>query len=145
MFRTIGKTVPALRAVFEAVKGARTASESVVRFQLTRPDGTGIVRDGPGAGLGDVWAGLKVRLTHLPGGGYLALRGALKLPTGRLPYGSEEVDLGASLFAGWSWNATGLRAQVDVLVPTEELRAGGVETRPYGAFDVGLTQRWAIG
>jgi Protein of unknown function (DUF3187) len=112
----------------------------LARFHLARPDGSGILRDGPGAGLGDVWAGLKVGVAD-GGGGNLALRGALKLPTGRLPYGSEELDLGGSLLAGWTWTSTALRIQLDVVVPTADLPAAHVETHPYGTVDLGLTQR----
>ena len=68
---------------------------NVAHFQLTRPDGSGILRDGPGSGLGDAWAALKVLVAGGGGsGGSLAVRGALKLPTGKLPFGSEELDMG---------------------------------------------------
>ncbi len=115
---------------------------NVARFQLSRLDGGGILREGPGAGLGDVWAGLKVSVADRVGGrGNLALRGALKFPTGRLPYGSEELDLGGSLLASWAWTSTALRIQVDIVVPTANLPAAHVETHPFGAVDLGLTQR----
>jgi hypothetical protein len=37
------------------------------------------------------------------------MRVALKLPTGRLPYGSEELDLGASLLGGFRWTSAAVR------------------------------------
>src|SRR6266702_3914742 len=87
---------------------------NVAHFQLTRPDGSGILRDGPGSGLGDAWAALKVMVVGGAGSrGSLALRGALKLPTGKLPYGSEELDVGGSLLAGWTWTSTAVRLQLD--------------------------------
>ncbi len=64
---------------------ARSGTTSVARFRLSRSDGTGIVRDGAGAGLGDVWTGLKVKLAGDSPGAEVALRGAVKFPTGRLP------------------------------------------------------------
>jgi len=115
---------------------------NVAHFQLTRPDGSGILRDGPGSGLGDAWAALKVMVVGGAGsGGSLAVRGALKLPTGKLPYGSEELDVGGSLSAGWTWTSTAVRLQLDVLVPTASLPAAHVHTHVYGAMDVGVTQR----
>jgi hypothetical protein len=115
---------------------------NVAQFQLTRPDGSGILRDGPGAGLGDAWAALKVMIAGGAGsGGSLALRAALKLPTGQLPYGSEEVDAGGSLLAGWTWTSTAVRLQLDVIEPTASLPAVHVHTHLYGAIDAGVTQR----
>lgn len=115
---------------------------NVAHFQLTGPGGGGILRDGPGAGLGDVRAALKVKLAGAPeSGGSLAVRGAAKLPTGRLPYGSEELDLGASVLAAWCWSATAARLQLDLLVPTAGLPEVHLRTHAYGAVDLGLTHR----
>jgi hypothetical protein len=106
----------------------------LARFRLVRPDGTGVRRDGSAAGLGDVWAGLKVRLLPEAGGWpEMALRAVVKAPTGRPPYGSGEVDAGASLSAGWTWHRVGLRLQLDAIAPTAGLRAARVSTRVYGA------------
>jgi hypothetical protein len=106
----------------------------LARFRLVRPDGTGVWRDGPAAGLGDVWAGLKVRLLDQTGGWPdMALRAVVKAPTGRVPYGSGELDAGASLSAGWTWNPVGLRLQLDAIAPTAGLRAVRISTRIYGA------------
>lgn len=111
-------------------------------YRLTRPDGSGIRLDGGEAGLGDAWAGAKVGLIGGAGrGGAVSFRGALKLPTGRLPFGSEEVDLGGSLLAGWTWTSAALRLQVDGLLPTARLAVVHIRTRAYGAVDVGLTER----
>jgi Protein of unknown function (DUF3187) len=114
---------------------------NVARYRLTGPNGSGILRDGSGAGLGDVWAGIKIVLAGTSGGDALAVRCALKLPTGRLPYGSEEVDAGASLLAAWSWTSTALRLQLDAAVPTASLPAADIRTRPYGAFQAGIARR----
>lgn len=111
-------------------------------FRLTRADGSGVVRVGGGSGLGDVFGGLKVQLAGGRGpGGSLSLRGLLKLPTGTLPYGSEELDLGASLLAGWRWESRAVRFELDALTPTERLPRVHIRTRAYGAAHLGLTQR----
>lgn len=106
----------------------------LARFRLVRPGGSGVWRDGPAAGLGDVWAGLKVHLADGAGGWpELAVRAAVKAPTGRVPDGSGEVDAGAGLQAAWSWHRLGLRLQLDAVAPTAGFRAARVSTRVYGA------------
>lgn len=111
-------------------------------FRLTRPDGSGVDRPDGGTGLGDVFGGLKVRLAGSDGdGGTLSMRGLVKFPTGRLPYGSEELDLGASLLAGWRWATRAVRLELDALVPTERLPRVHLRTHPYGAVQLGITQR----
>ncbi len=116
----------------------RGRPRNVARFELARRGGGEVSRDGPGAGVGDVWAGLKVSVANL-GRGALSVRGALKLPTGRLPYGSEELDLGASVLAGFRWTASAVRLQLDLGVPTARLPEVNVTTRPYGAANLGWT------
>jgi hypothetical protein len=138
----LDRPIEVVEGWFDAANPQRKGRpRDVARYQFTRPDGSGILRDGAGAGLGDVWAGVKVSLGGAPGGGVLALRGALKLPTGRLPYGSEEVDAGASLLAAWTWTSTALRLQLDAAAPTASLPAVHVGTRPYGAFQAGVARR----
>ncbi|WP_242342437.1 hypothetical protein [Anaeromyxobacter terrae] len=119
----------------------RGRPRNVARLELARRDGGGLSRSGPGAGLGDVWAGLKVFVAGDGRGGELALRGALKLPTGRLPYGSEELELGASVLAGFRWTSTAVRLQLDLMLPTARLPVVHVKTRPYGAANLGVTRR----
>ncbi len=111
----------------------------LARFRLVRPDGSGVWRDGPAAGPGDIWAGLKVHLLDGTGGWpEMAVRAAVKAPTGRVPDGSGELDLGAGLQAGWTWRRLGLRLQLDAIAPTAGLRAARVSTRVYGAGQADL-------
>jgi hypothetical protein len=111
---------------------------NLARFRLTRPDGSGVWRDGAGAGLGDVWAGLKARLLDEAGAiPALSLRVVVKAPTGRPPYGSGEVDLGASLSAGWALGQVALWLQLDAVAPTAGLRDAHLATRLYGAGQLG--------
>ncbi|HEX8908659.1 MAG TPA: DUF3187 family protein [Anaeromyxobacteraceae bacterium] len=114
---------------------------NVARYVLARRGGPALSREGAGAGLGDIWAGLKVSLAGQGEGAGLAARAALKLPTGRLPYGSEELDLGASVLAGFSWTSTAVRLQLDLLIPTSDLPVVHLETHPYGALSLGVTRR----
>ncbi len=120
----------------------RGRPRNVARFELARRGGGEVSRDGPGAGVGDVWAGLKVSVANL-GRGALSVRGALKLPTGRLPYGSEELDLGASVLAGFRWTASAVRLQLDLGVPTARLPEVNVTTRPWARRT--WAGRWASG
>jgi hypothetical protein len=135
-----------VEALFHASNTQRIGlPRGVARFQLTRAGGGGILRSGPGAGVGDVWTGLKVSLIDGDGGRGVAVRGALKLPTARLPYGSEEVDIGGSILAGWAWRATAVRFQLDVALPTESLPAVRLETHGYGAVSMGVAHRLGDG
>lgn len=111
------------------------------RYVVTRADGSGILSDVAAAGLGDVWAGLKVGIPVPLAGVDLALRGAVKFPTGRVPFGSEELDVGAGLLASWSWRGTALRLEVDVVAPTAKLPVVHIDTRPYGAIQFAAVQR----
>ncbi len=115
---------------------------NVARFHLARADGSGVWRDGAAAGLGDVWASLKANLAEdLAGHGSVAVRAALKLPTGRLPFGSEEVDAAASLSAAWAWSSTAVRMQLDLAIPTASLPRVHLATHAYGAAHLGVAQR----
>lgn len=134
--------IDGVEAMFGAWNDQRKGrTRDVAYYRLTRPDGRGVVRRG-GAGLGDLWGAVKVQLLGGGGaGGSLALRGELKVPTGRLPYGSQELDVGGSLLAGWSWTTRAVRLQVDVLFPTARVPEVDLETHPYGAVHLGLAQR----
>jgi hypothetical protein len=108
-------------------------------FRITRPDGAGIVRDGAGAGLGDVWAGFKVLVTkHVGMIPAVAFRAAIKVPTGRPPYGSGAVDVGGSLLLGWTWRRVNLWIAVDAVCPTTYLEAARISTHAYGATHLGI-------
>lgn len=133
--------IEAVEGAFGATSmpGRRGRAHGLARFRLLRPDGTGVWRDGAAAGLGDVWAGLKARLLDETGGWpEMALRAVIKAPTGRPPYGSGEVDAGASLSAGWTWSRIGFRFQLDAIAPTAGLRAARVSTHVYGAGQAGV-------
>ena len=110
---------------------------SALQGRGTGPPSATIDMTRAGAGLGDVWAGVKLLIAEQSGGWpALAVRGALKVPTGQAPYGSGEVDVGGSLLAGWTLRPVGLWIQLDVGVPTGSLAGVPIATRPYGTVQV---------
>lgn len=139
----LDRPIEVVEGWFHALNPSRVGRpRNQARFHLTTLDGRGISRDGAAAGLGEVWAGLKLAL--LEGGGgrrKLAVRAALKLPTGRLPFGSESVDGGVSLFASQAWSSTAVRLQLDVVAPAGDLDRPRLNTRVHGDAYLGVTQR----
>jgi hypothetical protein len=112
---------------------------NLARFRITRPDNTGLWNDGAGVSLGDAWAGLKILVVKQDGAlPAMALRAAVKLPTGRLSYGSGTVDLGGSLMIGWTWRRVNLWIEVDAATPTADFDVARISTRAYGAAQLGL-------
>ena len=107
-------------------------------FQITGPTGETLERFTPGVGLGDLTLGLKgqLLLQHGPWPA-VALRLAVKLPTGGPTYSSGEVDLGGSLLFGWTMGRVGLRFAFDVDVPTASTAIVALPTKVYGALQAG--------
>ncbi|HET9554875.1 MAG TPA: hypothetical protein VFP50_18060, partial [Anaeromyxobacteraceae bacterium] len=71
----------------------------------------------------------------------LALRGAVKAPTGGATFGSGTWDAAAGLLAAWSWPVAALRLSVDGVVPSGRLASAELSTRPHGAAQAGLAVR----
>jgi hypothetical protein len=121
----------------------------LTRFELGPAAGGGLSRSGPASSLGDAWAGLKWLAWAEDGARpALALRAALKAPTGGRTFGSGTWDAGGGLVAGWSWPSMALRLSLDGAVPGGSLVDAGLETRPYGAAQAGLAfrlARWLTG
>jgi len=132
--------IEAVEGLFNAANPARkTRPRGLTRFDVSYL-GKPVRVDGAEAGVGDAWLGLKNLLLDAQGPWpALALRAALKLPTGRYPFGSGEVDVGGSAFAGWTLHWLAVRLQVDAEVPTANLRAVGIPTQPYGSLHLGFT------
>jgi hypothetical protein len=131
-----------VEGVFSAVNVDRARmGAGVARYRLLRADGRGIDARA-GGGVGDAWAALRV-LVRAQDGAWpaIALRPAVKLATGRLPYGSGEPDLGGSVLAAWTFGRYAVRTELDVIAPTERLSAVDLATHPYGAFQVALSAR----
>lgn len=131
--------IETVEGLFNAANPNRRTQPSGVTWYRVSYRGSTVWTDGPKAGLGDIWIGAKGALLDQEGWlPALALRGAVKFPTGRYPFGSGEVDIGGSLFFGWGFNWIAVRVQIDGITPTADLRAVGIPTRPYGAIQLGF-------
>lgn len=114
-------------------------ARGLARYRLGPAGGGGLSRDGGATALGDAWAAAK--WLAMPGGGLapaVALRGAVKAPTGGPTFGSGTWDLGAGLLVAWRWPGGALRLAVDGALPTGRLARADLETRPYGTAQAGL-------
>ncbi|BDG02213.1 DUF3187 family protein [Anaeromyxobacter oryzae] len=114
------------------------------RVNIVREGGAGIDWSGTGGGAGDVWAGLKGRITA--GHGWtpaLSWRAAVKVPTAALPFGSGAVDVGGGVLCGWTFEKTALHLTADVVVPGGTFTPARLETRPHAALQIGASRRFA--
>ncbi|HUM10016.1 MAG TPA: DUF3187 family protein [Myxococcaceae bacterium] len=114
-----------------------TSFQTVVRFAT--PGGPVLERDGPSASIGDVTLGAQGWLVKQSGfRPALALRAALKAPTGGPLVGSGTWDVGGGLLAGWEAGFFAAHLAFDVALPTGRLRVLDLATRPYASVQVGL-------
>jgi len=108
------------------------------RFRLGPPGGGGLDRRG-GLALGDLQLGAKVGLLVQQGARpALALRAAVKAPTGRPTFGSGTTDLGAGLLAAWALPPLAVHLALDGAAPLGAARVGGVSARPFWSAQAGL-------
>jgi len=113
-------------------------TRDTARFHLGPPGDGRLDRRG-GSGLGDLWAGAKVSLLGQDGARpALALRAALKVPTGRPTFGSGTTDLGGGALAAWAFAPLAVHLALDVAAPLGGARPGGLAPRPYAAGQLGL-------
>jgi hypothetical protein len=136
-------TIKSVEGLFNTMNPLRAGpSPRAGRFSVTRPDGSGVSWVGHDGGPGDLWGGLKAQLRAQDGPlPALSLRLALKVPTGRFPYGSGNLEAGSGLLAGWQLGDTSILAEGDVMVPTGAIPALGLGTRPHAAIQLGVAQR----
>jgi hypothetical protein len=114
-----------------------TPFQTVVRFATA--DGRVLERVGPAASLGDLTLGARWWLVTQDGlRPALALRAALKAPTGGMLAGSGTWDVGAGVLAGWEAGFFAAHVAFDVAVPGGRLDALELATRPYGSAQVGF-------
>jgi hypothetical protein len=108
------------------------------RFRLGPSGGGGLDRRG-GLALGDLQAGAKVALVAQDGARpALALRAAVKAPTGSPTFGSGTTDLGAGLLAAWALPPLAVHLALDGAAPLGAARVGGVSARPFWSAQAGL-------
>jgi hypothetical protein len=127
---------------FNTLNRLRTSHLSeVATFRITRSDGRGATFQGPAAAFGDVWLGVKGTLREQDGWSPgLAWRAALKLPTGRFPFGSGVVEEGVGFLAGAGAGRTHLWLAADLLVPNGSVSSARLQTRPHPAFQLAVTR-----
>lgn len=110
-------------------------------IRLARPDGRLVLRRGTDAGAGDVWVGLKARVRDQDGAlPAVALRVALKLPTGQFPDGSGTLELGVGALAAWRAGHTSVFAAADLALPSGAVSPLRLATRPHPSFQLGLAR-----
>ncbi|HET6982018.1 MAG TPA: hypothetical protein VFI53_07750, partial [Myxococcaceae bacterium] len=119
-----------------ARRGA-TSFQTVVRFATA--DGRVLERVGPTASLGDLTLGARWWLVTADGlRPAVALRGAVKAPTGPTLAGSGTWDISAGVLAGWEAGFFAAHLAFDVAVPGGRLDVLELRTRPYGSVQVGF-------
>ena len=120
-----------------SVRRGTTDFQTVVRFKTA--DGRILERLGPAASLGDVTLGARWWLVTQDGfRPALAIRAALKAPTGGPLVGSGTWDVGGGLLAGWEAGFFAAHLAFDVAVPGGRFDALNLPTRPYGSVQVGF-------
>ena len=71
----------------------------------------------------------------------MAVRAAVKVPTGGTLAGSGTWDVGAGVLAGWEAGSFAAHLAFDVAVPGGRLDVLDLPTRPYGSVQVGFAFR----
>ena len=114
-----------------------TSFQTLVRFATA--DGRVLQRVGPTASLGDLTLGARWWLVTADGlRPAVALRGAVKAPTGPTLAGSGTWDISAGVLAGWEAGFFAAHLAFDVAVPGGRLDVLDLPTRPYGSVQVGF-------
>jgi len=117
-----------------------TDFQTVARFATA--NGRVLEQVGPAASLGDVTLGARWLLVTQDGfRPALALRAALKAPTGGHLAGSGTWDVGAGVLGGWEAGFFAAHVAFDVAVPGGMLDGLELQTRPYGSVQVGFAFR----
>lgn len=131
--------IDGVEKVFHANSARRgtTSFQTVARFATA--GGRVLEQVGPAASLGDVTLGARWWLVTQDGlRPALALRAALKAPTGGTLAGSGTWDVGGGVLAGWEAGFFAAHVAFDVAVPSGRLDALDLPTRPYGSVQVGF-------
>jgi hypothetical protein len=119
----------------------RDSPGRLARFVLLRADGRGSRFQGPQQALGDAWAGLKGRLRDQAGWApALSWRAAVKLPTGRFPYGSGVLEAGAGMLGSLALGSTRATLAADLMVPGGTVSDARLRTRPHPSLQLALAQ-----
>jgi len=127
----------------EKLVGARSARRGTTSFQtvarFATADGRVLQQVGPAAALGDVTLGARWLLVRQDGlRPAVAVRAALKAPTGGTLAGSGTWDVGGGVLGGWEAGFFAAHVAFDVSIPNGRLDVLELQTRPYGSVQVGF-------
>jgi hypothetical protein len=134
----------AVEGVFHPDSARRRAPVGRTEVRITTASGGTLVQSGPSIALGDATVGVQGLLVTADGARpAVALRGALKLPTGGTLVGSGTVDVGVGVLLAWELGRIAVHLAVDGGFPGGQLNPPGLVSRPYGSLQVGFAARVA--
>jgi hypothetical protein len=134
--------VDGVEKLFQSRAARRSSAEFQTVARFSTANGRVLEQVGPAASLGDVTLGARWLLVTQDGfRPALALRAAVKAPTGGHLAGSGTWDLGVGLLGGWEAGFFAAHVAFDVAVPRGMLDGLGLQTRPYGSIQVGFAFR----
>ena len=134
----------AVEGVFHPDSARRQAPLYQTEAHIVTVSGERLDQSGPALALGDISLGAQeLLLTADRGRPALAVRGAIKLPTGGHLVGSRTFDIGAGLLLAWELGWLGIHLALDGAVPTGSFDLPSLTTRPYGSAQLGLAFRVA--
>ena len=130
----------------EKLLHSRSARRGTRSFQTTvrfaTADGRVLEQNGPTASIGDLTLGARWLLVTQDGfRPALAMRAALKAPTGGTLAGSGTWDVAGGVLAGWEAGFFAAHLAFDLAVPSGRLDVLDLPTRPYGSVQVGFAFR----
>ena len=136
--------INAVEGVFNPDSARRQAPLYRTIARIETPSGGLLEQSGPALALGDVSLGAQQLLLTADGARpALALRQAIKLPTGGRFAGSGTFDVGAGLLLAWELGWLGIDVALDAALPAGRLDPPGLDTRPYGSAQLGFGFRVA--
>jgi hypothetical protein len=134
----------AVEGVFSPNSLRRQTPLYLTDVRITTAAGGTLVQSGPGVALGDTTLGVQQLLLTAQGARpAVALRGALKLPTGGTLAGSGTVDVGAGVLVAWELGRMAVHLALDGGFPGGQLNPPGLASRPYGSLQASFAARVA--
>ncbi len=141
----LARPIKFVEGLFDAANPLRAGRPPTSgRFHVLRRDGSGLDWTGRAEAAGDPWVGVK-RLVRRQDDWKpaLAWRAALELPVAPLPLGSGLWEAGAGLVAGWTFGATSMLAETDLMIPQPgPITAARLRARPHYAVQLGIARRF---
>jgi hypothetical protein len=142
----LGRPIKFVEGLFDNANPLRAGRPpNAARLRILRRDGSGLDWTGNAGNAGDPWIGVKRRIRPQDGSRpAISWRAALEVPTAPLPLGSGLWEVGTGLVAGWTFGATSLLAEADLMLPQPgTITAARLETRPHFAVQLGIARRFS--